>query len=115
MTTNLPPSKYLKLGGNRYLIRHLDEAEAKVNNGLCCREAPLYIGIAPELTGPLLVDTVIHEILHAVMWERKIVHNMENVVDLEEFIVTNLASGLLEVLRSNPKVREWLNESIKKC
>lgn len=115
MKSNLPKTSVILLGGQRYELRHLNETEAVLNNGLCSREDPLYIAINDELKGPLLLDTVIHEVLHAIMWERKIIHNLDNVVDIEEFIVTNMASGLVEVLRLNPQLLLWLNSGIKKC
>lgn len=115
MTDNKLPCKTIKLGGSTYAFRHLTEEEATDNFGLCNREEPLYVGINREIHGALLLDTVIHEVLHAIMWERRIIHMVDNVVDLEEFLVTNMATGLLEVLRTNPKLRRWLLTELEKC
>lgn len=113
--TNKLPCNSLKLGGCTYKLRHLTAEESENYNGLCNRETPLYVAINKDIEGALLLDTVIHELLHAIMWERRIIHMLDNVVDIEEFIVTNMASGLLEALRSNPKLTKWLLTEVPKC
>lgn len=107
------PFTSITVGGWVYPLRALTPKECEQFNGLCDREEPIYIGIDPDIKGRQLTDTVLHEVLHAIMWERSITHNLNNVVDLEEYIVTSLATGIIEVLRTNPKLTEWIREAVK--
>lgn len=51
-----------------------------------------------ELKPPdVIADTILHEVLHA------IVHNYLYDIEEEEEIVTQMAHGLVQVMRDNPK------------
>jgi hypothetical protein len=53
------------------------------------------------------VDTLIHELLHALFFVGDIRSKRE------ETIVTRLATGLTQVLRDNPGFRTWLDDTLK--
>jgi len=54
-------------------------------------------------------DTVIHEVLHAIWFSKGISGDKAD----EEDIVTPLATGLAQVIRDNPDLIKWLQESLK--
>lgn len=53
-------------------------------------------------------DTLLHEILHGIWWERDI-----RAKDGEERIVAEISGGLIQVLRDNPALLEWLRVALK--
>lgn len=56
------------------------------------------------------VDTVLHEVLHAIFYTMKIGLDM----DTEEKVVSALATGLVGVLQDNPEFSKWLIENKSK-
>lgn len=62
------------------------------------------VGIA---TNAKAVDTVIHELLHAIWWAYQIRDD-----DKEERTVSMIALGWLALLRDNPDLLQWLNVAI---
>jgi hypothetical protein len=53
-------------------------------------------------------DTLLHEILHAIWYEMGI-HN-EDKNEVEETVITRMATGLLNVLRANPHLVRYLQK-----
>lgn len=101
-TTGVPVMGLEKIdvGGFRYIIIPLEGDDAEMYHGLCNRETKT-IALRVGDTGPDYADTVLHEVLHAVFHER----SMASVLgaEQEEFIVSSLATGLIEVIRRNPE------------
>ena len=65
------------------------------------------ITLRKSMTTEQALNTVIHEILHAVWHD----HAMSQKKDLEEeYVVTSLANGLSSVIATNPKLAGWLKE-----
>lgn len=62
------------------------------------------ISIHKDMPLAELQDTVLHEILHAVLY----MQGRENGGDVEELFVRALATGLLGVLHDNPELPSWL-------
>ena len=56
-----------------------------------------------------LVNTVLHEILHAICWAQAM--QLSNTV--EEKVVLNFANGLCAFIRDNPKLVDWMQETLK--
>lgn len=65
--------------------------------------------IAPDQDGPCLADTVIHELLHAIL------HNVDTPLTTkhQETTVTQLAHGLVELIQRNPHLLRWLQERLQ--
>ena len=59
-------------------------------------------------TEALRATTLLHEIFHAVWWERNI-----KAKDGEERIVDSLSSGFAQVWRDNPELVEYLRSALK--
>ena len=57
-----------------------------------------------------LKDTLLHEIIHAVLHTQ----GREYAGDVEELFVRAIASGLVGVLQDNPWLAEWLASSISR-
>lgn len=53
------------------------------------------------------VETLLHEILHAI-WAMNNIHEVEH--PTEEFVVGSLASGLTQVLLDNPEVAAFISQ-----
>ena len=68
------------------------------------------IEIANSQSKQNLVDTVLHEILHAIVEEYKIKFTHHKV---EERIVTHISQGLTAVFKDNPNLIEWIKEKSK--
>ncbi len=54
------------------------------------------------------VDTLIHEILHAIWYEYQMCEEGEE----EEICVGKLASGLAKVMKRNPVLLDWIKEQL---
>lgn len=64
--------------------------------------------MTPSIDGLNQLDTVLHEVFHAIYWA----YNIEDRDD-EERTVATLATGLTQVLRDNPQVLKYINETLK--
>ena len=67
------------------------------------------IGYTAEETGVSHANTLIHECLHAIIYQ----WNMELEEKVEESIVNGLANGLTTIFVDNPKLMDFLKEKIK--
>lgn len=98
---------YVDLGYRRWTIRYDagctdDEyGETVANKGR--------ILIQEGQDGPAEVDTVIHELLHAML------HNVDTPLSTkqEETTVTQLAHGLVELIQRNPHLLRWFELRLK--
>jgi hypothetical protein len=66
------------------------------------------IRIDPQAGRIKTLDTVIHELLHAVYWSYNIAGS-----DDEERTVATMSTGLTQVLRDNPDLRRFIEESLQ--
>ena len=66
--------------------------------------AELTIRIDPCARPQKVVDTMLHEILHAMMW----VYDLHGRTDDEERMCSVLATAWLAFFRDNPTVVEWI-------
>ena len=67
------------------------------------------IGYTAEETGVSHANTLIHEILHAIVYQ----WNMELEEKDEERLVNGLANGLTTIFVDNPKLMDFLKDKIK--
>ena len=91
---------YLRIGYRRYTVSEWTQAEVALtsSHGQCnTGQAAIYVCTDDH---PLTVlDTLLHEILHAVWHE----YGLED-KEPEEHAITVLATGLTQVLYDNPKL-----------
>lgn len=66
------------------------------------------IGIDARESGAQLVNTVLHEALHAVVYQQGL--KLEN--DQEELVVNSVANGLTGILVDNPLFITWIKEQL---
>lgn len=96
----------IKVGPFRYTIKHSNEIPAE-RDGQCTpylQQILVGLNLAPDYER----DTVLHESLHAII-AHTILERMEPWDDkIEEAVVRSLAPGLLQLLRDNPKLVEYL-------
>ncbi|MDR5812026.1 hypothetical protein QCE62_00290 [Caballeronia sp. LZ033] len=68
------------------------------------------IHIGDDMSGFDEVDTVLHEIMHAIRFTQ----GRENGGEVEEDYVRSLATGLTNVFRDNPGLYRWVGRILKK-
>lgn len=96
---------YIRILGRNYeLKREALEGMA----GQCDRHSGI-ITISPNASQFDLKDVVLHEVMHAVLYQQGANH----AYPLEESFVRPLASGLTGVFQDNPKLARWLIQQIK--
>ena len=66
------------------------------------------IGIDARESGPQLVNTLLHEALHGVVYHQGLKLNDEQ----EELIVNSMANGLTSILVDNPLFITWIKEQL---
>ncbi len=98
---NLPQG--VKVGPYSFSISTFPADDREDVHGYCLTTSRV-IKVADTIKGALLVDTVIHEILHAIYWSAGLREG-----DDEERIVSLLATGWTQVLIDSPSVRKWLS------
>jgi len=67
------------------------------------------IRIEKNLSGPPLVDTILHEINHAV-WK---VWQLKDRKEDEERVVAVMASAWTQIFRDNPEFIEWMQKELE--
>ena len=112
------PPKYVLVLGQRYLVRHYDDATditGDKGNGLLgqCDNDAQVLKIAHRAGGEAvgvdnLTDTVLHEVLHALISVTGLTDQFDDGED--EPFVKRLSPVLLEFLRRNKKLVTWLQE-----
>lgn len=102
-STAVAKPKSVRILGKRHTISYLPTEEMQESFGLCWK-GQQRIAIQKDLPHGEQADTVLHEILHAVLFQMAVLHPAE----LEEEFVRNAATGLYAVLQDNPQFAKWL-------
>lgn len=77
--------------------------------GLCHRDKHLIqISIHERPSGRHVISTFVHELLHAIYYDRRIPADAD-----EEATVVNLEHGLTDLLVNNPEVLDFIRKGIK--
>ena len=100
----------IKIGYRNYKLEEWKQTVASANEAqgqFFAKEG--VIGYTAEETGVSHANTLIHEILHAIVYQ----WNMELDEKTEEHIVNGITNGLTTVLVDNPKLIDYLKEKIK--
>mgnify|MGYP000389055993 FL=1 len=98
--------KSIKIGSTDYSIEYVPLNEELFGDFSYINSR---IRIEQNLTGPPLVDTVLHEVLHAI-WR---LGQLKDKKEDEERTVSVMASYLTQVLRDNPALMPWLRKHLK--
>jgi|TARA_R110000803_G_scaffold209119_1_gene278368 hypothetical protein len=98
--------KSIKIGSTDYSIEYVPLNEELFGDFSYFNSR---IRIEQNLTGPPLVDTVLHEVLHAI-WR---LGQLKDKKEDEERAVAIMASYLTQVLRDNPALMPWLRKHLK--
>lgn len=104
MITKLIGTK-LQILGFEYEVKELPEEHRNNTYGMC-HYKPQRLEYDPDLQGLIAEDTVMHEIVHAI---DDVLH-----LNLSESTVHRLGYSLAKVLRDNPHLREFLENSTSK-
>jgi len=75
--------------------------------GTCDKDKRI-ISIKEHRDSRFNVDTLLHEIFHAIWHEYQMAEEGEE----EELTVGKLASGMTKVLAANPELMEWMGENL---
>lgn len=73
-----------------------------------CDNTTAIVNVRPGGDGFTRVDTLVHEIMHAVLFQQG--HDRE--AKLEESFVRPLATGLTTVLRDNPALLKYIQKGL---
>jgi Zn-dependent peptidase ImmA (M78 family) len=103
------------VGHARYTLRYEKELASIAGANGTCGEDVQSILIDPQMGKDMERDTVLHELLHAVFHLYDVRSSLPedgdgDVKKLEERVVRPLATGLLVLLRDNPKLVDYLLE-----
>lgn len=98
-----PSPNTLKVNGRNITIKYLKAERLPGACGLFKSQRSL-IEISKDQEPQELRDTVLHEILHAILHTQ----GREYGGELEEVYVRALATGLLGVFQDNPELHQWL-------
>lgn len=69
------------------------------------------ISIQEGLKGPVLADTLVHELLHAI-WNHQGTGDVQGLARHEEFLVNTLSTGLIQVLHDNPDLLTYITKNL---
>ena len=100
----------IKIGNRNYKLEEWKQTVASANEAqgqFFAKEG--VIGYTAEETGVSHANTLIHEILHAIVYQ----WNMELEEKDEEKLVNGLANGLTTIFVDNPKLMDFLKDKIK--
>ena len=105
---NIPDK--IKIGYREYKLEEWKQTIASANEaqGQFFAKAGI-IGYTAEEKGVSHANTLIHECLHAIIYQ----WSMELDDKVEELVVNGLANGLTTILVDNPKLIDYLKEKIK--
>jgi hypothetical protein len=98
--------KSIKIGSTDYSIEYVPLNEELFGDFSYINSR---IRIEQNLIGPPLVDTVLHEVLHAI-WR---LGQLKDKKEDEERVVSVMATYLTQVLRDNPALMPWLRKHLK--
>ena len=104
---NIPEK--IKVGYREYKLEKWKQTVANANDAhgqFFAKEG--IIGYTEEEKGISHANTLLHEILHAIVYQCNI-----ELGDKEEPVVNGLTNGLTTVLVDNPKLVDYLKEKIK--
>ena len=102
--------KSIKVGYRNYSLEEWKQTVASANEAqgqFFAKEG--VIGYTAEETGVSHANTLIHECLHAIIYQ----WNMDLEEKVEESVVNGLANGLTTIFVDNPKLMDYFKEKIK--
>ena len=100
----------IKIGYKNYKLEEWKQPVASANEAqgqFFAKEG--IIGYTAEETGVSHANTLIHECLHAIIYQ----WNMDLEEKVEESVVNGLANGLTTIFVDNPKLMDYFKEKIK--
>ena len=103
------PNK-IKIGYRDYKLEEWKQTVASANDAhgqFFAKEG--VIGYTVEEKGVSHANTIIHECLHAIIYQ----WNMDLEEKVEELVVSGLANGLTTIFVDNPKLMDYLKLKIK--
>ena len=103
ITTKRPTR--VRINGRQFAVKYKPEAEMPGVLGLCyCTDSR--IEIRTHQSPAEERDTLLHEVMHAVLYTQ----GREGGGKTEELYVRALATGMLGVLKDNPRLAAWLTD-----
>ena len=100
----------IKIGYREYKLEEWKQTVASANEAqgqFFAKEG--VIGYTADETGVSHANTLIHEMLHAIIYQ----WNMDLDEKVEELVVNGLANGLTTIFVDNPKLMDYLKDKIK--
>jgi|TARA_Y100000310_G_C20367322_1_gene661830 hypothetical protein len=110
------PAKTIKIGYTNYEIQVWDKMTATSNEAYGeFYEKEQVIGIDGNQKGGQLVNTLLHEIMHGIIFQYGLKLENETKTEVkEEHIVNATTNGLSAVFMDNPWLLPWMEKEITK-
>ena len=108
------PAKYIKIGYGKYKLQLWDKLTASSNEAYGeFFERQMAIGIDTNQTGVQLVNTLLHEIMHGIIYQYGM--KLDGDADhREETLVNVITNGMTTVYSDNPWLLPWMNQQLNK-
>ena len=107
------PAKHIKIGYTKYKLQIWDKLTASSNEAygeFFQREQ--VIGIDGNQTGLQLVNTLLHEIMHGIIYQYGM--KLDGDADVrEETLVNVITNGMCQVYVDNPWLLPWIQKGMK--
>lgn len=103
--TTLPPS--IRLGGRQWVLVPSTLGDDEGNAG-SCSQRDRRITVATDQDPQDVVDTVIHEAFHAILYTQ----GREHGGPTEERYVRALATGFTNLLQEDPNLLAWISQTL---
>ena len=110
------PANTIKIGYTRYNIQVWDKMTATSNEAYGeFYEKEQVIGIDGNQKGSQLVNTLLHEIMHGIIFQYSLKDSLDPKGDAkEEQIVNATANGLSAVFVDNPWLLPWMQKEVSR-
>lgn len=105
----MKPPRFVKVGPYRYRIEFTAE-ELENSSYAECDLKKEVIRVRMTLSEGITRDTILHEIMHAVWDAFSVMTKTDHLEDVEEHVIRHLSTGVLGVLRDNPRLVAYLTE-----
>jgi len=101
--------KRVRINGEEFAIRYRRFKVSEKALGVCLYQHSR-LEIATPQTAVNLRDTVLHEIMHAILAKQGHTGSCFDSDETEERYISALATGVIGVLQDNPELAAWLIE-----
>ena len=97
-------NRIIKIGGQRWYISMVEEVDVLGDKGGLCNFDKNIIYLRSGRNPEAISETLIHEIIHILLYQSGMDRYLIGEMSKEELIVTSLANGIIQVLTDNAAI-----------